>query len=163
MAVLSQVSTKAAVVFYVLQMSLLIATLLQPQCCSNSERAGSSDNQGHCLLLHFCKTQTKDIPLEVINGSCDTCSHTVTTFGSIGLTKHHPRRHLPLVLSLPHPHLPKRTPSIHPATSSPPFSFLLLTLCGLSCMLTVPKRDEPSSPMGISPPSLLASATSVSV
>lgn len=167
MAVLSQVSTKAAVVFYVLQMSLLIATLLQPQCCSNSERAGSSDNQGHCLLLHFCKTQTKDIPLEVINGSCDTCSHTVTTFGSIGLTKHHPRRHLhtrtPSCALPPTPTPSKTDPFNPPGNLLPPFSFLLLTLCGLSCMLTVPKRDEPSSPMGISPPSLLASATSVSV
>ena len=67
-------------------------------------------------------------------------------------------------------HLPKRTPWSHPATSSPPspltplnISFLPHTLCGLSCMLTVPKHDEPFSPMGISPPSKPASATSVSV
>lgn len=127
MAVLSQVSTKAAVVFYVLQMSLLIATLLQPQCCSNSERAGSSDNQGHCLLLHFCKTQTKDMPLEVINGSCDTCSHTVTTFGSIGLTKHHPRRHLhtrtPSRALPPTPTPSKTDPFNPPSNLLPPLFF----------------------------------------
>lgn len=67
------------------------------------------------------------------------------------------------------PHPPKRSPWSHPATSSPPpphplnVSLLPRTLCGLSCMLTVPKHDEPFSPMGISPPSKPASATSVFV
>ncbi len=50
-----------------------------------------------------------------------------------------------------------------PSTPPPTLSFLPHALCGLSCLLTVPKHDEPFSPMGISPPSKQASATSVSI
>lgn len=153
--------------FYALQMSLLIATLLQPQCSSNSERAWSGDSRSHCRFFLFCQTETKDMPLEVINGLCDThtYNHKKTGPGLTGLGKHHPH-------TTTSTHTPSRSHTFQneplEATRPPPFlppgpSFLPLTLCGLSCMLTVPKHDEPFSPMGISPPSKLASATSVSV
>ncbi len=64
MSVLSHVGTKAAVVFYALQMSLLIATLLQLTAVQ-TQAFRSCDC--HCLLLLFCETQTKDVALEEVN------------------------------------------------------------------------------------------------
>lgn len=94
-----------------------------------------------------------------------TYNHTKTGFGLTGLAKHQPHT-TTSTHTLPPAPTPSKTNPLE-ATRPPPFlpgpSFLPLTLCGLSCMLTVPKHDEPFSPMGISPPSKLASATSVSV
>lgn len=47
--------------------------------------------------------------------------------------------------------------------ANPLIQIVPFTLQSPHCLLTVAKHDEPFTPMGISPPSLLASATSVSV
>lgn len=43
-----------------------------PQCYSNTKGAGKGDNEGHCLFLLLRKRHTKDMPMVVINGLCDT-------------------------------------------------------------------------------------------
>lgn len=117
----------------------------------------------HCFSFSAVQTQKKLNAVVISGAHCSRCSLKRHAIGCklMGYVTHTIKQDLAWLnttLSTSLPHFPSGcTPSKAKPLKPPPFLScpLLpsLVLCGLSCMLTVLKHDEPLSPMGISPPS----------